>query len=185
MTAAARTVELTSHDAAEAEQLVDQLVEIYLDVYSGAESEFFGEERYRRQLQGHMQAPYWQVVTATVGENLVGYIYGFALPAGTRWWAGLLTTPDADFTAEDGQRTVAISELLVRSPWRRRGIARALHNDFLARRSEGRATLLVEPDNHPATAAYAHWGWRNVGQLRPTWDGAPLYNVLVVDLPHR
>lgn len=177
-------VDLTSYNAAEAAPLVDQLVELYLDVYGEADSEFFGEDRYRRQLQGHMPAPRWQVVTATADAELVGYIYGFALPATTHWWAGLLTSPGAGFAVEDGQRTVAISELLVRVPWRRRGIARSLHNEFLAGRSESRATLLVEPTNHPALAAYTQLGWEQVAQLRPSWEAAPLYNVLVLDLLH-
>jgi hypothetical protein len=54
-----------------------------------------------------------------------------------------------------------------------------LHDAFLAGRPEPRATLLVEPDNHPANAAYTSWGWHTVAQLRPSWDNGPLYNVLI------
>ncbi len=92
-----------------------------------------------------------------------------------------MTEVPAGFMDEDGRRTVAISEILVREPWRRQHVARRLHDIFLSGRSEERATLLVEPDNGPAQAAYAGWGWRKVAQLRPGWASAPLYDVLVLD----
>lgn len=161
---------------------LDEIVDLYVDVYSHADDQFFGEDRYRRQLAGHMQAPTWDLVAASVDGEMVGYIYGFALPAGTRWWRGLLTEMPPGFTDEDGQRTVAISEILVREAWRRRGIARVLHDEFLARRAESRATLLVEPENAPAQAAYTSWGWEKVAPLQPSWEGAPLYDVLVLQL---
>lgn len=49
----------------------------------------------------------------------------------------------------------------------------------LAGRPEERATLLVEPENTGARAAYDAWGWCHSGQLRPGWEHAPLYGVLV------
>ena len=86
--------------------------------------------------------------------------------------------PDG-FTDEDGHRTFAISEIMVRDPWRRRGVARALHDELLAGNDRERATLLAEPDNGPAQAAYAAWGWTKAAELRPHWDNAPLYDVLM------
>jgi GNAT superfamily N-acetyltransferase len=132
-----------------------------------------------------MTAPAWELVAAHVDGELVGYIYGFAVPADTRWWRGLLTEVPDGFTIEDGHRTVAISEILVAERWRRQGIARALHDEFLAHRTESRATLLVEPDNAPAQGAYANWGWQKVADLRPSWEGAPLYDVVVLPLDDR
>jgi ribosomal protein S18 acetylase RimI-like enzyme len=169
-------------DADQAAAQLDEIVAAYTDVYADTGDEFFGEERFRRQLTGHMTAPGWELVAARDGDRMIGYVYGFALAESTRWWRGLVTDVPDGFTSEDGRRTLAISELLVRSSWRRRGVARALHDRLLAGRSEARATLLVEPDNVPAQAAYAAWGWRKVPQLRPSWDGAPLYDVLVLDL---
>ena len=166
-------------DSETAQPLVDDLVAVYLDVYADADPAFFNEDRFRRQLASHMTALRWEAVTATNDETLIGYIYGFALPASTRWWNGLLTDVSEGFATEDGDRTVAISEILVTAGWRRRGIARSLHDAFLADRPEPRATLLVEPDNHAANAAYASWGWQTVAQLRPSWDNAPLYNALI------
>jgi ribosomal protein S18 acetylase RimI-like enzyme len=173
---------LHPYDAEEAESIVDRLVDVYLEVYGDAGPEFFNEDRYRRQLAGHMKAPGWKLVTAEVADELVGYAYGFDLPETTRWWRGLLTEVPARFTTETGHRTLAISELMVRKPWRRQGIARALHDELLKDRIEERATLLVEVDNAAAQAAYRSWGWENVGQLRPSWEHAPLYDVLILNL---
>ena len=170
------------YDSNAAAPHVDDLVALYLDVYATADSAFFNEDRYRRQLTGHMTAPRWEAVTATNGPTMIGYIYGFVLPADTRWWGGLRTLVPDGYTTEDGQRTVAISEILVRAAWRRHGIASALHREFLADRAEQRATLLVEPDNQPAQLAYRRWGWTKDAQLLPSWPRAPLYDVLTLDL---
>lgn len=158
---------------------VERLVAIYLDVYGDPVDAFHGEERYRRQLCGHLTAPGWEAVTATVAGDLVGYAYGFALGPQTRWWNGLLTEAPPDFTVENGRRTFALSEILVRAGWRRRGVGRALHDALLAGRGERRATLLVDPANAAARAAYASWGWHGAGRLRPGWPHAPVFEVLM------
>ncbi|MFC8850411.1 MULTISPECIES: GNAT family N-acetyltransferase [unclassified Micromonospora] len=169
---------LRHHTAERATRLVDQLVALYLKVYVGGD-EFHSEDRYRRQLAAHMQRVGWDLVTATVDGELVGYSYGFPLPAGTGWWTGMQETVPSGFTDEDGKRTFAISELMVAPTWQRRGIARALHDELLAERGEERATLLANPDNAPAQAAYRSWGWQKVTQLRPNWEHAPTFDVMI------
>jgi hypothetical protein len=53
--------------------------------------------------------------------------------------------------------------------------------ELLSRWPELRATLLAEPDNAPAQAAYAQWGWRKVAKLKPFPD-APVYDALILPL---
>lgn len=173
---------LRTYDADQAEQLIDDLVTLYLKVYAD-KGEFYGEDRYRRQLALHRERAGWQLVTAVVDGELIGYIYGFPLPPQTRWWEGIKGTVPAGFTHEDGQRTFAISELLVQTSWRRRGVARALHDRLLGGRRERRATLLVRPDNDVARRAYAAWGWQQHARLRPGWENAPEFLVLTKDVP--
>ena len=120
---------------------------------------------------------------ARFGPMIVGYAYGFPLGAATAWWDGLATAVPDGFTAEDGRRTFALSEVMVRAPWRRLGVARTLVERLLADRAEPRGTLLVEPANEPAQAAYRAWGWTKVAEIRPGWLDAPRYDVLVVSLP--
>ncbi|WP_235965965.1 GNAT family N-acetyltransferase [Micromonospora rubida] len=68
---------------------------------------------------------------------------------------------------------------MVTPGWRRRGIARSLHEQLLNERTEERATLLANPDNSPAQAAYRSWGWQRVTKLRPNWEHAPTFDVLI------
>lgn len=37
--------------------------------------------------------------------------------------------------------------------------------------------------NERAYAAYRKWGWRPVGSLRPGWENAQTFDVLIRDLP--
>ncbi|MGW3787100.1 N-acetyltransferase family protein [Micromonospora chokoriensis] len=171
-------LQLRHHNADEAEGILDQLVDLYLKVYAGG-GEFHSEDRYRRQLSLHMQRVGWELVTATLDGTLVGYIYGFPLPPQTRWWEGIHEPVPPGFTEEDGQRTFAVSELLVHPGRRRQGIARALHDALVEGRTEARATLLVRPDNDAARAAYRSWGWSSVTKLRPNWEAAPTFDVFV------
>ncbi|PWU52352.1 GNAT family N-acetyltransferase [Micromonospora sp. S4605] len=165
---------LRHYAAEEAQPLVDQLVDVYLDAHAN-DGPLYNAERYRKQLAAHMPRPGWELVAATVDDELVGYIYGFPLAPNTRWWDGIQEPVPAGFTDETGRLTFAISELLVRRAWQRRGIARALHDELMSSRTEERATLLVRPDNTIARHAYTSWGWRSVGRLQPQWANAPTY----------
>lgn len=174
---------LEHYDVDQAAAVLDQLVDIYVrDVYA-SDPVFSDEARLRHQVAEHMANPSWQLVTATLDGELVGYIYGFALAADSKWWAGLLPGTPEGFTTETGHRTLAISELLVREPWRRRHIATTLHDELLAGRNEQRATLFVRPDNTPAYSAYTKWGWRPAAKIHPPFEGAPIFDVLILPLP--
>ncbi|MEU0550614.1 GNAT family N-acetyltransferase [Micromonospora sp. NPDC005979] len=174
-------VQLRHRDAEEATNILDQLVSLYLEVYAVG-GELHSEDRYRRQLDLHMQRMAWELVTAEVDGSLVGYIYGFPLPTETRWWEGIHGPVTPGFTDEDGTRTFAISELMVHPAWRRWGIAGRLHDELIAARTEQRNTLLVRPDNVAAQTAYRSWGYAKVTRLRPGWENAPTFDVLVLDV---
>ncbi|MBF6135896.1 GNAT family N-acetyltransferase [Nocardia otitidiscaviarum] len=126
----------------------------------------------------------FELVMATVHGETAGQTWGWPLPPNTRWWEGLtLDEGDIDaFTVEDGARTFALSEIMVCQEYTGHGLARRLHDELLGSRSEQRATLLVEPDNTRAYAAYRKWGWRKVGSLRPHWPDAPQFDVLLYPL---
>lgn len=177
-------LKLTHYDAREAREIFDQLVDVYLEVYADSDDEFFGEERYRRQLESHLAAPGFALVVAYDADDIAGYVYGFSLPENARWWTGMLTETPADLLRETGSRTFALCEIMTRESWRGTGIGRALHDEILAGRKEERATLLVEPENS-ARDIYTHWGWEKIGQQRPGWEGAPIYDSLILPLPLR
>ncbi|MEU5943755.1 GNAT family N-acetyltransferase [Micromonospora sp. NPDC047548] len=171
-------LQLRHYNAEEAQELVDQLVEVYLDAHAD-DGPLYNEQRYRHQLALHMPRAGWELVTTTIGGELVGYIYGFPLAADTRWWEGIQEPIPAGFTEENGKRTFAISELVVRRARQRRGVARMLHDELLSRRTEVRSTLLVRPNNTVAYHAYRSWGWRDITRLRPDWEDAPTFKVLI------
>lgn len=128
----------------------------------------------------------FELVQARVEDLAVGQSWGWPLSKDSAWWGGLvLDDAGVDleaFVAEDGERTFALSEIMVRSEFTGRGIARQLHDELLDGRPEQRATLLVAPSNTRAYSTYLRWGWGKVGHLQPNWEGAPQFDVLLRDL---
>lgn len=172
-------LDLRHYDAAQAAPIFERLVDVYLQVYADSRDPFFGRARYVEQLRGHMTAPGFEAVIGYRDGSVVGYAYGFPLPEGTRWWRGLLSQLPEEATAETGRRTFALCEIMVLPELQGQGIGRALHDELLSVRREERATLLAEPDN-AAHSLYERWGWRVIGQLRPSWEGAPTYDAMVL-----
>ncbi|HET9257208.1 MAG TPA: GNAT family N-acetyltransferase, partial [Pseudonocardiaceae bacterium] len=124
----------------------------------------------------------FDLVIGYINGEPAGQSWGWPLTPATAWWRGLLAEPEPGFTTEDGTRTFALSEIMVRRNWTGQGIAHALHDELLRNRKETRATLLVQPGNDTACQAYTRWGWRKVAQLRPGWPDAPLLDVLILSV---
>ncbi|GAA1174090.1 hypothetical protein GCM10009654_34270 [Streptomyces hebeiensis] len=164
-----------------------------LDVFLPAYEEVYVEPPYcegprdvaefidRYQVQA--RRPGMRLVLARDAYNVVGFAFGYLLPADTRWWRNLREPVPADFTQEDGTRTFVIIELAVREAWRRRGIAAGLHARLLDGVGAERVTLTMrpEPEAAPAQTAYAKWGYRKVGVSHPS-EGAPFYDAMVLNL---
>jgi ribosomal protein S18 acetylase RimI-like enzyme len=177
------TLILRHHGAAEAGRVADELAAVYRLAYVGTVREhdpFYSAERFAERFAGYRSAPGFELVTAHEDRELVGYVFGYALPPNARWWDGLLDAVPDGFTDETGHRTFALNELHVRAERRGRGIASTLHNELITHRDEERATVLVRPEN-PARATYLHWGYRVVGRLRPFAD-SPVYDALVLGI---
>ena len=174
---------LERHGRAEFQALKKDLLSIYRHVYADRlRDPFFSEDRFWGRLEGYSERDGFLVISARIDEDLVGFTLGFTLPPNSGWWNGLREDVPADMLAEDGRRTFAVAELMVRPEYRRRGYARALSAALLENRTEQRATLLVRPENTPARTAYLSWGWRKFGHLQP-FDDAPVYDVMLRDLP--
>lgn len=158
------------------------LLDVYAEIYAAKLADpFFSVPRYWERLEAYASRPGFGLVIGSLDDAVIGYALGFTLPAGSGWWRGLVDEVDPDLVREDGTRTFAITEIMVRQAWRRRGYARALHDGLLSERTEQRATLLVLPDNTPARTAYLAWGWDRVGGLKP-FDDAPTYDAMVLEL---
>ena len=157
----------------------------YIDAIASGDP-FDSVDAFMHRFDVYTASPTFDMVVAYLDSSPAGQTWGWPLTAKaseTGWWAGLLEQPEPGFTEEDGHRTFALSEIMVRQDLASRGIAHALHDELLRARPEQRATLLVEPDNITARRAYLHWGWKPVSRLRPGWDNAPLFEVFILPLP--
>ncbi|GHJ43955.1 hypothetical protein Cs7R123_12970 [Catellatospora sp. TT07R-123] len=174
---------ITTHDAAGLAANMDAVLATFAEVYvhEVATDPFYSLPRYQERLNAYASRAGFSLVMGHLDDELVGYALGFRLPSGSGWWSGLQDDVDPELVTEDGTRTVAICEIMVREPFRRRGYARLLHDAFLRDRTEARATLLVDPDNTPAKTAYLSWGWQRLGGVRPFAD-SPTYDGMLLAL---
>lgn len=158
---------------------------VYCDAYAelmASGGTFESAEAAMARFDAYTSRDGFDLVIGYLSGEPVGQAWGWALTATSAWWRGLVAEPEPGFTVEDGGRTFALSEVMVRRNWTGQGIAHALHDELLRDRRETRATLLVRPDNATAYQAYTRWGWRKVAQLRPGWSDAPLLDVLILPL---
>jgi GNAT superfamily N-acetyltransferase len=145
-----------------------------------------------RQLRVRRRQPGFVLAEARHGGYLVAYAAGLPLRPSTSWWKDLTTPLPADVTTEYPGRTFALAEFLVRAPWRRQGIGRALHDLILDGRQEERATVAVPPEAAAAQAAFRRWGWRRIARTRapgapsapdaPKTPDVPVLDVLITDV---
>ncbi len=181
-------LEFRRYDAAEARELRDVVEDIYARSYTDAIAHggpFHSVSAFMTRFDSYARRDGFDLVVAYHKGEPAGQTWGWPLGPDTGWWDGLLTEVEPGFTDEDGTRTFALSEIMVREDLTGQGIAHTLHDELLSARPESRATLLVEPDNTAAYRAYTRWGWQKVAQLRPDWPDAPIWDVLILPLPLR
>jgi GNAT superfamily N-acetyltransferase len=176
------------HSTADADTIRATVEAIYRDSYSEQQQAdpFSAPDAWMRRFDVYAAISGFDLVIAYAADDQpVGQAWGWPLAAKTDWWTGLVSEPVPGFTVEDGRRTFALSEIMVREDHAGRGIAHALHDELLRGRSEERATLLVRPANTFAYRAYTRWGWQQVAALRPDWPDSPMFDVLILPLPAR
>ena len=167
-------------DGSEAAARAAELRAVHGEVYGQADDAVLA-----RRFRVQFRQPGFVLAEARNGGYLVGYASGMPLRPSTSWWKNLTTPLPAEVTTEHAGRTFALTELLVRAPWRRQGIAGSLHNLILAGRPEERATLTVSPRAAAAQSAFRTWGWRKVARTRGPGPEAPILDILVTDLGSR
>lgn len=161
----------------------DVVIGVYAEIYADHLNEpFHTVETFSQRLAGHVTIPRWECVVGFDAGEPIGYLYGGSLRTTTTWWRDLDPPARGDFTREDGQRTLGIFELMVRPPWRKQGVALAIHEELLAGRPEQRASLAVDHTHPKVRAMYEAWGYSFVGSHRPPGPEAPLLDVMVREL---
>lgn len=174
---------IARHGGAAARALRSSLVEVYRAASTPEElaDPFLCVEAFTERLTRHLANAGYLLVTATSGDRLVGFLYGYTLGVDSRWFVGMQPpiSPECERPLRAG-KVLAICEINTVPECRRRGVATACHAEYLISRPEQYATLLVSPDNGPAYAAYAAWGYHKVGVLAP--DPAHPYDAMVKPL---
>ena len=120
--------------------------------------------------------PGFSLVAAEDAGKLVGFAYGYMMPAG-EWWDGTDRPAPEEVKAAD---KLAVIEWAVLPDRRGAGIGRRLLDELLAGRREQWATLTVVP-TADARAIYDRWGWRHVASTRP--GRMPGMAVMLLELP--
>ena len=171
-------------DGAAAAEHDAELLALRAEVCGAGDSDGGGDDAAAaRQQRVRRRQPGYVLAEARHGGYLVAYASGLPLRPSTSWWRDLTTPLPDDVTAEYPGRTFALTEFLVRAPWRRQGIGRVLHDLILDGRPEERATLTVQPGAAAAQAAFRNWGWRRVARARGPGPGSPVLDVLATGLP--
>lgn len=165
----------------EARGLVGQLADLYASDLADPpdllhqQADGFTADRFRTMfLEQYVTKLNFTLVTLWREEQLAGFVCGNSLIRETRWWKSVREPLSEDFTKEDGTRTVALKDMVIREGLRGQGFGRLLHDEFLRGRTEERVTLASEPDQQPAHSIWLHWGYRQVGTIEPVGLGRPM-----------
>ncbi|GAA3160420.1 MULTISPECIES: GNAT family N-acetyltransferase [Streptomyces] len=169
-----------SEDLSEIRQ---QILDIHAEVRRrdfGLTGPFYDVDRFDERLSRYASRPGWTAVLGYEGDQPVGFCFGTPLGTDTRWWNSMKVPLPGDMAREDGRRTVALNEIVVRKEWRGRSIAWQLHEAWLTHRHEERVTLLVNPanGNGAVQAVYEAWGYRKVGDQQPFPD-SPVFAAML------
>ena len=180
MTAAKPDVELHHYMGHEFSAIRNIAIDLYREVFGHEiDNPFWSVERYSQRIQRHATMAGFSAIVAYAHEEPIGFAYGITLPATTRWWATIqppLTNPT--FTREDGHRTFALFEVIVKPEHQGQGIGRRIHDGLLTKRSEQRITIATHHGNTHARNTYSRWGYRHIGTRQPA-PPAPLLDVFL------
>ena len=121
-------------------RLLDALATTYADAYGTVpdEDSTVKTEALRNRAARALEAPNYSLVTAQAEGQLIGFVFGYSLRAGTNWWQDLTPTPPAGFTNETGGRTVVLAEIEVRHAWQGQGVGPDSCHNVVLERGSGR-----------------------------------------------
>jgi GNAT superfamily N-acetyltransferase len=142
--------------------------------------EVFGPDDadFARRLGVWRRQPGFVLAEARHGGYLVGYACGMPLRPSTDWWRDVTAPLPATITDEHPGRTFALTQLLVRSSWRRQGIATELLDLVLNGRAEERVTVKLPPSAAAAQTVFRNWGWTKIARTRGPAPSAPVSDIL-------
>lgn len=180
MTNSQSDVELRHYVGHEFGAIRNIAIDLYREVFGHEiDKPFWSVERYSQRIERHATMSGFGAVVAYTNEESIGFAYGITLATTTRWWATIqppLTDPA--FTHEDGHRTFALFEVIIKPEHQGQGIGRRIHDELLSNRSEQRITIATHHGNTHARNTYTKWGYQHIGTRQPT-PPAPLLDVFL------
>jgi GNAT superfamily N-acetyltransferase len=163
---------------------LDAICTVYDEVFSRPPFFWRDDESvlHRERLDQLLTDPTFGITVALARPDLVGFAYGFTLPATTQRWSKVTGTLPDETMREWPGRTFLLFDFAVLPAARGHRVGKTLHNKLLASRAEQRATLTVQPTATDTKAIYQNWGWHQIGQMEggPT-AAAPLFDVYLRD----
>lgn len=173
-----RAAEIELRHATSIDEVWGTLIDVYAEVRADRLHEpHYSVERYGERLARHAAEPGWEVVVGFDGSEPVGYAYANTLQPEDRWWRRMSPPLPEEYTEKP---TIAVKEIMLRTSWRGKGVARRIHDELLAARPEEQVTLLVNPQagGGKVKALYEGWGYREVSSQQPSMDGPVLTAML-------
>lgn len=153
-----------------------------LDVYAEVRAPLlhlanYAVSSFGERLDRHAAEDGFQAVLAYEGARPVGYAYGNRIEDGDRYWQRTKPTPGVEYTARPA---VALKEIGVCPAWRGIGLARRIHDAFIACRAEPYATLMVNEaaGDGKVHALYQSWGYHDLGHSQPS-PASPRLTVMI------
>src|SRR4051794_26729743 len=120
--------------------ILDEIQAVYHQAFPGYD---LGDHKWRTTNQA--AAPSFTTIIARADGHMVGFVYGLNLSEKTTWWNNLDPAGPDGFASENGHRTVAVIDLCVLPSQQGHGLGKQLMTEFLANRTEERATLATAP----------------------------------------
>ncbi|MEU2507893.1 GNAT family N-acetyltransferase [Streptomyces sp. NPDC007863] len=127
----------------------------------------YSVQTFTERLERHGREPGFGVVLAFDAEDRpVGYAYGNTVENGDRWWQRMGEV-DARFTSRPA---LALKEIGVTISHRGTGLARRIHDELLAGRSEAYVSLMVNAaaGDGKVRRVYESWGYTVIGTSQPS-----------------
>ncbi len=178
MTSPKPDIQLRHYTGGEFSTIRNIAINLYREAFAHEiDQPFWSVHRYSHRIDRHATMSEFGAVVAYTHQEPAGFAYGITLPATTHWWATIqppLTDPA--FTREDGHRTFALFEVIVKPEHQGHGIGRRIHDQLLASRGEQRITIATHHGNTHARNTYTKWGYRHIGTRQPT-PPAPLLDI--------
>ncbi|MEU6628491.1 GNAT family N-acetyltransferase [Streptomyces parvus] len=184
-THATPSLTLTLRTGRSAEEIVDELVSVYAEVYGVppyAADPFFSVETFEDRLTAAFEMEGFSLLTARLDDGqLVGYVHGVTLPPERAWWVSIADALPAEVKkAADVGEVFWLRELMVLPQATNQGIGKALHDAMVASRAEPWTTLTCIVDNEPARSAYPRWGYEVIDATIKHADESPTYDPMIL-----